>query len=269
MTLNIAKPTRQQRTGSPAEVFLPDDNNFPYGWRLAAETLPDGRIAYRRLPLSPADFLDPQEGDQLIQSNIHVQQSVAIYNMLDNHYSDEPGVGVFLDMKMRWGIPGLKEPAPDVAVVPNLNHKEASRRSFDVVKEGTRPCLIVEVISPHYPGDDSDKVEIYERAGVTEYIIIDPHAEAEARESELWGYRLVGNKYQPMQADEQGRLLSQTTGLWFELDERRRWVVLTDATTGEPLLTARGERAARLEAEARAAELEARLRELENKQSEP
>lgn len=293
MALNITKPIERRRSSSPEEVFLPDDNNFPYGWRHVAETLPDGRIAYRRAPLTQADFLDPQEGDQLIQSNIHLQQSVAIYDMLDNRYAHEPSIGVFMDMKMRWSIPGLPEPAPDVAVVPNLKNKEAERGSFDVVKEGTRPCLIVEIMSPHYPGDDTNKVDIYERVGIAEYIIINPYTGAEGGDWQLWGYRLVGQEYQPIEPDEQGRLLSQATGIWFELDESRRWVVLTDATTGERLLTAREEREgrleeraarlkaeaqaeteaaraateaqARLEAEARAADLAARLRDLEAK----
>jgi hypothetical protein len=29
--------------------------------------------------------------------------------MFDNHYADEPTVGVFGDLKMIWGIKGLKE----------------------------------------------------------------------------------------------------------------------------------------------------------------
>jgi hypothetical protein len=97
MALNITKAIEELRLAAAQdEIFLPDDNRFPYGWRYLAETLPDGRIAYSRVPLTQADFLDPQEGDQLIQGNIHVQQSVAIYNMLDNRYAHEPGVGVFL-----------------------------------------------------------------------------------------------------------------------------------------------------------------------------
>jgi hypothetical protein len=168
-------------------------------------------------------------------------------------------------MKMKWGIPGLKEPAPDVAVIPNLKNKEVGRQSFDVVKEGTRPGLIVEVMSPDYPGDDTIKVEIYERAGITEYIIINPYAGVEGAGCEMWGYRLAGQKYRLIELDEHGRLLSQTTGVWFGLDESRRRVVLTDAATGERLLTAREEKEARLEAEARAEALAARLRELETR----
>jgi hypothetical protein len=46
---------------------------------------------------------------------------------------------------MIWGIPGLKEPAPDVVIVPNIQNKKAGRFCFEVVKEGTRPGLVIEV----------------------------------------------------------------------------------------------------------------------------
>lgn len=263
--MTIKLHTSQQKTSAPDKaVHLPDDNNFPYGWRQVTETLPDGQTAYRRVPLIPADFLDPQEGDQLIQGSIHVRQRIALYNMLDNYYLDKPTVAVFCDMKMRWGIPGLKEPAPDIAVVPNISDKYAARQSFEVIEEGTRPCLIIEVVSPNYAGDDTDKVAIYEEAGVAEYIIVDPHAkQEEKRQCELSGYRLAGSTYRPLVPDADGRLFSETTGLWIGLDERKQWVQLTDAASGERLLTAEEEKTTRQAAEARAAALEARLRDLE------
>ena len=65
---------------------------------------------------------------------------------------------------MLWGILSLAEPAHDLAIVPNLRSKYAYHPSFDVAKEQTRPCLIVEVVSPNYPGDDTAKVDIYARA---------------------------------------------------------------------------------------------------------
>lgn len=260
MDLQLATPTTQ-RAQRPRQIFLPDDNNFPYGWRQVASKWLDGQIAYRRVPLTQADFLDPQEGDQMTQNSIHAYLSITIFNMLHNRYTNNPRTGVFYDLKMKWGIKGLKEPAPDVAVVPNISrYKDAHRGSFYVKREKTRPCLVIEVISPGYPGDDTDKVEIYQRAAVPEYIFIDPKSKDKTAAWEIKGYRLQGRQYGEIQPDAEGRLFSQTTGVYFALAENKRGVVLSDVLTGERLLTSEEEQAARKEAEARAkAEAEARL----------
>ena len=117
---------------------------FPYGWRTVAEVQPDGRTQYIELPLTQADFLDPQVGDHLVQSDAHLKLMLSLIDRFEQHYLHDPTVGVFGDLKMRWGIPGEKEPAPDLAIVPNLTDKEKPRSSFDVLLEGTRPCLVVE-----------------------------------------------------------------------------------------------------------------------------
>jgi hypothetical protein len=200
-------------------------------------------------------------------------------------------MGVFGDLIMDWGIPGLEGPAPDIAIIPNVKQKEADRGTFKVAQEGTRPGVVIEVMSPGHPGDDTDKVTIYERAGIAEYFLIKPHLERELPYYSLRGYRLVNGVYRQIPT-KKGRLLSQTLQLWFEVTDQGRQVRLTEVATGRRLLTqieteaarlaaeARAEaeataraqteaarqqeRAARLVAEARAAELEQRLRELEN-----
>jgi hypothetical protein len=134
--------------------------------------------------------------------------------------------------------------------------------------------LIVEVVSPRYPGDDTTKVDIYQQAGVAEYIILDPHFEDEGRLYELKGYRLVQGRYEPMRPDAQGRLLSLTTGVWFGIGESGQELIVTDARTGEHLLDAEQEFEARLaaetqaEAEAQRAEAEAQRAEAEAQRAE-
>lgn len=228
--------------------------SFPYGWRTVPETLPNGETIYRDIPLTPEDYLDPQLGDHMVQSDPHLILVVSLYNGFKKKYRNDPSTGVFSDLKMFWDQPGLKEPAPDLAVVPNLKQKKTNRPSFSVKEEGTRPCLIVEVVSPSYPGDDTVKVEVYEQVGIAEYIIINPHFENETTPLEITGYRLVDGLYQPIQPDAQGRLLSETTNVWFEMDENQRLLRLINDSTGEPLLDDEEEYEARLDAEARAAE---------------
>jgi Uma2 family endonuclease len=246
-----------QRSQIMSSIFTqnrtPEPDSFPYGWRYVTEILPSGQETYYEVPLTTADLLDPQMGDQVVQNSKHQRANNELFDMLDNHYEDDPTTEVFNDLKMIWGIDGLKEPAPDIAVVQNIKHKGASRSSFDVVKEGTRPCLVVEIMSEGYPGDDTEKVKIYERAGVTEYIIINPHSTAPTPFYEMLGYRLSSKgKYQPIEHDKLGRLLSQTTQIWFSIEEER--LRLKDALTGKWLFTASDEKTGRLKAEALARE---------------
>lgn len=241
------------------EADAASDSPFPFGWRTIVETLPNGEITYYNIPLTQADFLNPQLGDHVTQSDSHIKFVISLVNRFVNYYLNDQTVGVFSDLKMLWGIPDEKEPAPDLAIVPNLQDKQKHRSSFDVTQEGTRPCLVVEVMSPQYPGDDTDKVAIYQRVGIAEYIIVKPYFEREMKPMELLGYRLEQGRYCKIQPDTHGRLLSHTTGVWFGLDGKKRFLILTDATTGERLLTSEEEHAARLDAEAEVARLRSLL----------
>jgi Uma2 family endonuclease len=218
-----------------------------YGWRTIIETGPDGETIWREIPLTLEDFLNPMEGDHMSQSIKHSKLAINIHDKLESHfYKDRPDILVTFDSKMMWGIPGLKEPYPDVAVIPNLKNKDEIDTSVDCVKEGTRPCLIIEVMSPGLEKGDLEKIPIYERAGVEEYIIINPYLKKKKRPYELTGYRLVRGRYQPIKPNDKGQLLSQTTGILIGLTgDNNREVELIDSITGERLL-------GRLEADARA-----------------
>jgi Uma2 family endonuclease len=247
-----------------------EENRFPYGWRYVRKALPTGAFVYEQIPLTAYDLLNPQEGDQVPQRDEHFQPIVDLVGSLKTYYAKDPTMGVFGDLIMDWGIPGLSKPAPDIAIIPNVNQKEAARGTFKVAQEGTRPCLVIEVMSPNYAGDDTEKVTIYEQAGITEYFLIKPHIERELPYYSLRGYRLVKGVYREIPV-KKGRLLSQTLQLWLEVVDRGRQVRLTEVATGRRLLTQIETEEARLAAEARAeaeakarAELEQRVRDLEN-----
>ncbi len=232
----------------------PADDPFYYGWRIVVETGPNDEEIITHLPLTQADFLDPQLGDQMVQADNHYRQVNSLFDRYDAHYLNDPTTAVMSDVKMLWGIPGLQEPAPDLAVIPDITTKDQAHSSFNVTREGTRPCLVVEVVSPKYPGDDTTKVDIYEQAGIAEYIIIYPHSDDETEPVEIIGYRLVGGYYQEIAPDAQGRLYSATTDMWFGVRTDGLDVVLTDGTTSELLLDNREAQAQRLLAEQRAEE---------------
>jgi Uma2 family endonuclease len=218
-----------------------DADPFRYGWRPRYVHRPDGKVEEQRIPLTAADLLDPQLGDVILtQGGPHATLATDLHELIKRYFKRDDSVLVTFDRKMRWGTPGLLEPSPDVAVIRGVRDREkaARRLTFEVPKEGVRPCLVVEVVSPQYEevrdNDYVAKVEIYERAGIPEYVILEPSINWKDHIL-LTGYRLDPDRhYRPIEPDDQGRLLSETTGLLFGEDEDGS-VLLIEARTGERL----------------------------------
>src|SRR5436309_9293039 len=146
---------------------------FRYGWRWQTVRLPNGKVTEQQIPLTAEDLLDPQLGDEVTQSIRHSLFTRQIAGLLTSRYLSRPDVLVVDDVKMIWGIPGLKEPSPDIAVIPAWRGiHDPDPKSFKVIEEGTRPCLVIEVVSPPDPelriNDYEKKPKIYQKAGVPE-----------------------------------------------------------------------------------------------------
>ena len=176
--------------------------------------------------------------------------------------------------------------APDVYVV--LGVPAHLRDTYLLWNEPKGPDFVLEVTSASTRRDDARrKREVYAALGVSEYFLYDPRAEYLT--PPLQGWRLVEGEYRrlPAVTELAGRSMAVTSevlGLEFRDEREARMVRLRDPRTGRDLLTyeeserAREEEAderrsaeARLEfeiaarqsAEARTAELEARLAGLE------
>jgi Uma2 family endonuclease len=263
----MAVPARKM----PADWELepaPKADPFPYGWRPKYVHLPSGEVIEEQIPLTPEDLLDPQLGDVVPQSGEHFDYAHSTAQVLRDRYSSQPDVYVAGDMKMLWGIPGLEEPAPDVAVIPRYRPRETPPSSFDVLAEGTRPCLVLEVVSPDLAENDYvKKVEIYQQAGIPEYVLLDPPRRATKNRLLLTGHRLgTDGRYREIQPDGEGFLLSETTQLRFGVDRDGKTLVIVDALTGQRLQTSKDlrkelqvERQIRQAAEAENARLRAEL----------
>ncbi|HEX4962713.1 MAG TPA: Uma2 family endonuclease [Thermoanaerobaculia bacterium] len=239
---------------------------FRYGWRWRIVRQPNGEVTEQQIPLTAEDLLDPELGDEVPQSIPHSLFTREIASLLSLRFRSRSDVLIVNDVKMLWGIPGLKEPSPDVAVIPGMRTKyDPDWRSFDVVEQSTRPCLVIEVVSPPDPAlrenDYEKKVKIYQRAGVPEYLIIDPPFSRKGG-MELVAYRLgPAGRYRRIQPDARGFLLSETTDLLFGVAEDGKTLLVLDAQTGERVLPS-DEQAAR-EAEARKAAEDQTAREAE------
>jgi hypothetical protein len=248
------------------EAAHEQDDPFYYGTRVEVVYDAQGTPTYTEKPLSPDDFLDPQEGDEFVQGTVHennVHDTKTIFRSLYHH--DET-TGVFCDLKMCWGIAGLSEPCPDVAVVPHVRNLGEPRGAFDVLAEGTRPHFVLEIVSPRYRTKDlNEKVAIYEAAGVMEYVIIDSVFDDEnIPRYTVLGYYLKRGSYVPIAPDERGYIYSATNDVWIGVSaERERFFVL-DAQTNEEILPDR----LRVEAEHQRAEAEHQRAETERQRAE-
>lgn len=225
----------------------------------------DGRMELLELPLTPELFLDPQLGDKMVQGFPHVRVILALYELISRHLSFDPGTYVFSDLKHLIG-PGLG-PAPDISVVRGLAPgRDEEFESYDLRTE-VPPCFVIEVVSPSNARirrtDEVDKVRVYEKAGIEEYLLVDLPRRANGRRFQLKGYRMgPGHRYLPMQPDAQGRFVSETTGLAFAISPDGSRIHVFNLETGERLLADAEQEEARKAAEERAARAEEELARL-------
>jgi hypothetical protein len=113
--------------------------------------------------------------------------------------------------------------------------------SYDV-RAGIPPSLIIEVVSPSdrriRKVDEVEKVNLYERLGVREYLLHDLPRKRNGWRAGWRGYCLdKADRYTPIEPDAQGRLLSETVGLLFGANPAGNWAEVVAEETGERLLS--------------------------------
>jgi len=219
--------------------IAPADDPFYYGHRWQAVTDEAGNVDYLEIPLTQDDFLDPQEGDHFVQGTLHekdVEKIKSIFRRLHRHH---PEFTVYSDLKIDWGVKGLKNPAPDVSVIPHVIDPGKPRGQFDVPDEGTRPRFVLEMVSPRFVESDYEKKpNVYERAGVQEYIIIDSNLRdwEDAVAYTLEGYRLHEGRYISIQPDARGWLFSAENQAWIGVTADSDEFFVIDVQRGEKIL---------------------------------
>ncbi|HVS00053.1 MAG TPA: Uma2 family endonuclease [Thermoanaerobaculia bacterium] len=234
----MAEPARRHPHGEEQE---PDDE-YPVFLHRWVER-PDGSLELLEMPLTPEDFLDPQLEDQWVQGIPHSHTALYLFGLLDRHFGSEEEILVLFDTKLLLG-PGLPGPAPDLAVVFGARGPDPEDvRSFNVIKQGVRPSLIIELVSDNAGlrrTDEVDKVKLYERVGIPEYLLLELPRKANRHQFRVKGFRLSPERrYRPLEPDAEGFLLSETTQLRFGTSEAGDRIEVFDARTGKKLLSPR------------------------------
>ena len=241
----------------------------------------------QEVPLTLLDILYPTGEEIHVAENWRHHWLAHLLEATIRLFLAESGWVVIGNVYIHWGRAGVPPLAPDLAAMP-AGRYPGEGESYQVGRHGPLPSFVLEVTSPHDRWNDLErKVVDYAAIGVREYLVIDMWPE-DGGDWRLLGYRLgQGPFYEQIGPDAPGGVTFETIGVRFVGVGRER-VEPYQATTGERLLPpaelaaleararaeaearaaaeaarAETEAQARAEAEARIAELEARLRKLE------
>ncbi len=246
----------------------PQEDPWYYGWRYVEQTGPDGQVRMVQVPLTEEDVLHPQEDDFIVQNDDHTRDCHYLKTILDAHLADHPGVHVFYDHRMDWGVEGIKAHGPDFAIVEGFPENwDGQRGTFCLTEFGAHTLLVIEVTSPTTrQGDLNAKVTEYYQAGIPYYAIVDRQFQG-GEEPRLFAYRAGEQGSVLVEPDTEGWLALEPIGLWLRFEDGR--LVCRDAA-GRRLRDYREvmqeaqQAEARAEAEAQARQqAEERIRQLE------
>lgn len=220
----------------PATTPNPNAPDWRLGWRDERVRTADGKEEIVQIPLTPDEALHPEEGYTMPVHTEHERIVNELRDMLRAHYAANTDITVFCDLVFKWDHPEIRPFAPDIAIVPQVRNPTADRGEFIVTNEGTRPLLVIEVVSPSSrTGDRVIKVRDYPQVGVQEYLYIDHWQRRGQTVWEIAGFRLDGDRYLPIVPDEDGAVYCEALNLRIGVEAGRVWI--EDGNTGRELLT--------------------------------
>jgi Uma2 family endonuclease len=180
--------------------------------------------AQSRPPLNNGDVLSRAEFEErykahpnlkkaeLIEGVVYVSSPVSprhgaihsdIIGWMSVYRAATPGVQIFDNTSLR--LDADNEPQPDVAVVI-----DADPTLVDAEFLETKPALIIEVAASSAAYDLHQKLHVYRRNGIQEYLVLIAH------EQETRWYRWHEGTYIQLRPNDDGILRSQILqGLWF------------------------------------------------------
>jgi Uma2 family endonuclease len=195
-------------------------------------------------------FYPEEDGEPMAETDFQRKPLIYAVEALSIYFQDRPDVYVSGNMFVYYepGKPSAVV-APDVFVVCGVAKHD--RRIFQIWKEGKAPDVVFEITSKKTRREDTvDKVQTYQRLGVSEYFQYDPTGDY--LNPVLQGRRLdAQGQYQPIAPRwlPGGMLCLESTILGLELHLEDGRMRLYDAQGGFYLLTHAEEFVARQGAE--------------------
>ena len=153
-----------------------------------------------------------REFNMMGETTVHFDARASATEVLRRYFKDQ-GRNVFVASDLHTLYPGERAFYPDLLVVFNV--PDHHRRSWNVLGEGKGLDFVLEILSKETKRKDLvEKLNLYARLGIPEYLIFDPDA------LRLRGYRLVRSLYQEM-VEEDGCFFSNVLGLRVTVDGDR------------------------------------------------
>ena len=174
------------------------------------------------IPYAPTDTTDiypDTDGEPMAASDYHLEILIWLLLVLKAYFDDMPDAYISGDILTYYTEGNPRDVvAPDVLVSFGIGNK--NRHTYKVWEEGKAPDFVMEFSSKTtYQKDLTDKMDLYARLGIPNYILYD--AEALYLPSPLMGFRLVEGVYVPIQPGVDGGIHSDVLGLDFHIQERR------------------------------------------------
>ena len=202
-------------------------NPFALGWRWR-----DGGTTV--LPLTQADLLYQEEGDQIATNHGHAEDMRNLYHILSTRTAGKAGVRAFTDHCINFEVEGLGILGPD-AILFNGEDREwdKGRGTFPVKSMGARPLYAFEITSPGTRGRDfRERLDQYYRAGVPVYVVIDAAYGGGRRPQGLVAFQAGPDGYERL-APDGGRVWIEVAEVFLSLEDD---TIVAHTADGEKVL---------------------------------
>jgi Uma2 family endonuclease len=163
------------------------------------------------LPPTAAEL--PTEDGVPLESPWHRAEINLLLEALDYHWQERDDYYAGGNMYVYFSIQQVRNQdyrGPDFYVVTGVDGRKPREAWVVWEEDGRYPDLIIELLSPSTAElDRTVKKRLYERTfNSHEYFCYDPV------QHKLEGWRLAGKLYQPIEADENGRMWSEVLNVW-------------------------------------------------------
>ena len=217
----------------------------------AAGAASAGATGTALVPVAPVEIEYPSsDGEPLAESYFQLIPLVYAFDALRRRYADRGDVFVAADLLIYYRRGTRESVAPDVFVV--LGAENRPRHSYLLWQEPKGPDFVLEITSASTrERDQGPKRETYRRLGVREYWQYDPTADY--LEPPLQGLELIGERYERLPEEElaDGTLRLESKVLGLELRQEAKGLRFYDPATQSYLLSSEEEQQLRRRAEQR------------------